>query len=378
MAANDTLARLREAALKSAASTASAPAPVPASAPAAAQPAPTPPAASQAAPAASQASPTTTNAVVTSQAASQASQAPAVSKGPYVPPDLAFSSDAEALAMIKLLHGPSDATERATTVSELYDETNANVGVSFSHPFAQVSKGNFKTLAKHCPKEFLEFMPDGSRAYNMVYLGYRVGATSWVGKFGEGKPPAFKFAIPNLKMNPDATEMVRQLLAISTKIQFNKVHESKYMHLGKLTPEIHIFGWKLTTGFIVLSTSGHKAVEMTTEKLDEVVENKLVIEPMKVISFTPIEHQDINNKKPIDDPRRIIRAYPIIASVKPTAEVTPGSETAALAQQWSDFFMPNVRAVAKQVSAFHNTDDFKGLSLAEIKGKLAQYAAAMV
>lgn len=373
MAANDTLARLREAALKSSASPAAqAPALTPTPAPAAAQPAPTPP---QAAPVPTPAPQAQNNAVAASPA-SQAASVPA--KGPYVPPDLAFSSDEEALAMIKLLHGPSDATERATTVSELYDETNANVGVSFSHPFAQVSKGNFKTLAKHCPKEFLEFMPDGSRAFNMVYLGYRIGATSWVGKFGEGKPPAFKFAIPNLKVNPDATEMVRQLLAISTKIQFNKVPEAKYMHLGKLTPEIHIFGWKLTTGFIVLSTSGHKAVEMTTEKLDEVVENKLVIKPMETIAFAPIEHQDINNKKPIDDPRRIIRAYPIIASVKPAIEVTPGSETAALKQQWLDFFMPNVRAVAKQVSAFHNTDDFKGLTLAETKAKLAAYAAAMV
>jgi hypothetical protein len=393
MSANDTLARLREAALKSSAGAAAQAPATPAPTPAAAQPAPTPPAAlPQAAQAASPAPapapvPAASTAVTTSQASAPPSKA-------FTPAE-AVSSDEEALAMIRLLHGNPEEGAKAVSVSDLYDETNANVGVSFSHPFAQVSKGYYKTLAKHCPKEFLEFMPDGQRPFNMVYLGYRIGATSWAGTFGDGKPPAFKFAIPSLRVNPDATEMIRQLLAISTKIQFKKVHESKYMtpSLGKLTPEIHIFGWKLTTGFICLSNSGHKAVELTAESLDatENVEidgqvvmvngepkKKLVIEPMKVVQFTITENITINPKKPIDDPKRKWSDYPIIASIVPKKDVIPGSETAALKAQWENFFGPNIRTIANQGAAFSMASDFKGLSLDEIKGKLAQYNTALV
>jgi hypothetical protein len=383
MTVNDTLARLREAALKSSAAPApaaqAAPATPAASATAAASftqppaasaaPAPTPPAPLAAA-AAPQAAPAATPPAA--QLPSTTTEAPPSKV--YVAPET-VTSDEAAVAMLKLLHGSPQDNDKEMTVSDLYDETNSGIGVSFSHPFAQVVKGSFKTLAKHCPKEFLEFMPDGTRPFNFVYLGYRIGATSWTGKPGDGKPPAFKFAVPTHRVNPQATEMMRQIIAICSKIQYKKVHESKYMHLGKMVPEIHIFGWKLTTGFICLNVTGHKAVELTSESLDDSSIVKWI--GKGPVAFTITEHLTENTKMPIDALNRKWKDYPILASVLSDDKAGPGSETAALRQQWEAFYMPNIRTIANQIAAFNSAADFKGLNIDEIKSKLSQYTAAM-
>ena len=361
---SSSLDRLKAAANKgAAASTTPAPETV-AAAPAAAAPAPTPPPAVASAPAAPVA------AAPVTQAAAPAAAAPAASTAVSVPSTI--ETDAEAENALALLYGPLTTGEAdAPTPAEMFEEIDSGGGLAFKHPFAQVRKGNWD-VHKSCPQTIYDFMPAGKRPFWMIYLGYRIGAIGWPVTSGAtgGAPPLFRYAIPHRRMFAASTEVTRQTLGFGSKIQYKKVHEDKYKHIGKLTPETHIFGWTPNTGYVILTVQGFSPSELTAEGLG--AKTIRDIEGLGPLCFTIEEHVTVNKK--VTDPNAKNARwsdYWIKADFQPTE-----TKSTALFSAWEEHKKTGIKEFANQSVAFHKALDYQGLSQEEISRTLAQYAAA--
>jgi hypothetical protein len=275
-----------------------------------------------------------------------------------------FGSDEEAKNALALLYNDDGGAD----LSKVFDDVKGQGGVSFSHPFAQIKQGNWDVYQKGCPDSVFEYMPAGNRPFTMVYLGHRVGATGWIGESGSGKPPVFKFAIPHRKVFADATELTRQVISIGRKVQFKILKEASYAHLGKLTPETHIFGWTPNTGFIILSVPGYSSTDLTTQQLatDEV---KAVAGKAPLV-FT-IEVENVVNKNAQPGAKNAAwKNYYAGVAMKTTEQKSVEMYTA-----WNDFQARNQAEVARQTFAFLRTEDFKGLPIDQVTALLQKYAA---
>lgn len=284
--------------------------------------------------------------------------------------EAAIESDEDASNALLALYGKTD-TEVEVSTSELFDSVDSGGGMAFTLPFASVRKGNWD-VHKDCPPAIYDYMPAGKRAFSAIYLGHRVGAIGWpVTKTTGGAAPLYRFAIPHRRMFPSSVEVTRQTLAIGSKIQYKKVSDDKYKHLGKLTPEVHIFCWTPKTGFIVLVCTGFSPSELTAEALSPKVIRDT--ESYGALKFTIGEHVTINKK--VTDPNAANaqwKDYYIKAEFQPTEEKSIELYTA-----WEEFKSKSIRKFAEEATRFHKATDYNGLSSADITTKLAQYTAAI-
>lgn len=282
-----------------------------------------------------------------------------------------IEDDEGAANALLALYGKSD-TEVEVSTSELFESVDTGGGMAFTLPFASVRKGNWD-VHKSCPPAIYDFMPAGKRSFSAIYLGHRVGAIGWpVTKSATGGgAPLFRFAIPHRRMFPSSVEVTRQTLAIGSKIQYKKVTEEKYKHLGKLTPEVHVFCWTPKTGYIVLVCTGFSPSELTAESLSPKVIRDM--ESYGALKFTIEEHVTVNKK--ITDPNapnaRWID-YFIKADFQPTEE-----KSLELYAAWEEYKGKSIRIFAEEATRFHKAADYNGLNGAEIVAKLTQYSAAV-
>lgn len=282
-----------------------------------------------------------------------------------------IEDDEGAANALLALYGKSD-TEVEVSTSELFESVDTGGGMAFSLPFASVRKGNWD-VHKSCPPAIYDFMPAGKRSFSGIYLGHRVGAIGWpVTKAATGGgAPLFRFAIPHRRMFPSSVEVTRQTLAIGSKIQYKKVTEEKYKHLGKLTPEVHIFCWTPKTGYIVLVCTGFSPSELTAESLSPKVIRDM--ESYGALKFTIEEHVTVNKK--ITDPNASNARwtdYFIKADFQPTEE-----KSLELYAAWEEYKSKSIRIFAEEATRFHKAADYNGLNGAEIVAKLTQYSAAV-
>lgn len=282
-----------------------------------------------------------------------------------------IEDDEGAANALLALYGKSD-TEVEVSTSELFESVDTGGGLAFSLPFASVRKGNWD-VHKSCPPVIYDFMPAGKRSFSAIYLGHRVGAIGWpVTKAATGGgAPLFRFAIPHRRMFPSSVEVTRQTLAIGSKIQYKKVTEEKYKHLGKLTPEVHIFCWTPKTSYIVLVCTGFSPSELTAESLSPKVIRDM--ESYGALKFTIEEHVTVNKK--ITDPNAPNARwtdYFIKADFQPTEE-----KSLELYAAWEEYKSKSIRIFAEEATRFHKAADYNGLSGTEIVAKLTQYSAAV-
>ena len=308
----------------------------------------------------------------TPAAAPQATNAVAAAPASSVLATTTINSDEDAKNALAMLYGPSADAANDVTPADMFDEIDSGGGLAFKLPFAQVRKGNWD-VHKSCPQTIYDFMPAGKRPFWMIYLGYRIGGIGWPVTSGAtgGAPPLFRFAIPHRRMFPASTEVTRQTLLYGSKIQYKKVNEEKYKHIGKLTPEIHIFGWTPNTGFICLTVQGFSPSELTAEGLSPKTIRD--IEGLGPLCFTIEAHETVNKK--VTDPNAKNARwtdYWIKPDFQPTEE-----KSNALFTAWEKFKSENIQEFARTVVAFHKTEDYNGLSQDEISRKLSQYAAAI-
>jgi hypothetical protein len=304
------------------------------------------------------------------QSQPKSTPAPAASVNTLYVPPTSVSNDDDARKALALLRD-DDQEDSEAGISTIFDDMNNSGGISFSHPFAQIKVGNWNVHQKSCPETVFEYMPVGSRAFTMIYLGHRVGATGWPSTNGAppaGLPPTFKFALPHRKLYPDATELTRQVLAVGSRIQYKKLPEERWAPLGKLTPEVHIFGWTPKTGFIILSVPGFNSAELTCNALSQKSVRDVMGEAPLVFS---IEKNSVVNKKakPGDKNANWVNYY-AAATLNHTDE-----KSKQMYAEWKAFKDKNVIDVANQCMAFQSCQDFKGLTTEETAKLIGRYQA---
>lgn len=278
-----------------------------------------------------------------------------------LPSSTSFGTDEEAAAALLAMYSPSGDVP---SLSQIADEVDGGSGLRLTHPFSQIRKGNW-TTHKSCPEAIIDAMPVGDRPFNMIYLGHRLGATCWRGKPGDGTPPAYGFALPHGRLDSRAVDMQRRTLYVGSLVQYKKLPEAVLGELGKLTPEVHVFGWTPKTGFVILVVSGYSSSQFTIDNMKGNIETNC---PQTALKFEIDPHITENRKRPIDDPRRKWTDYAIKATSTPT-----DPRTQDLMGSWTQYFQTNIKEVASQCTTFLKAADFQGLPLADVDARLKDY-----
>jgi len=249
------------------------------------------------------------------------------------------------------------------SLAELAAATDEGGGVREAFPFATLKKGSWSAYNK-IDQNILDAMPVGNRAFRMVYLAHRLAAVAWVGS-GDGsnkQPPIWAAAAPIPTVDALASEINQNLLLVSRKIQFTGAdNRAKFDTLGRISPEVHIFGWTPATGYIVLVCSTYTAATLTSAAFSS-IEGRGGI-PIKLEIAT--ETQD--NPKATDPKKRQWD----VAYVKPVIVLDEPAQ--ALATAFDTLRAQNLRSVATECLKFGRGDDYNGLKTPELVEKLAQY-----
>jgi hypothetical protein len=343
---SDTLDRLRAVAAATAK-------PNEAAAPVAAQT----PAASQT-PAATLASAAAAPAVSTAAAAVMATLTPeAASEAPVSGLPTALPAEASQLLSCMMKGGSSAASLAAITAAT--DEG----GVKELFPFATVKNGNWQPYTK-IPNNILDHMPIGTRPFRMVYLSHRIGALGWQGAGSKTtkQPPLWSAAAPIPAVSALAAQVNADIMTIGSRVQFTKAEQrTKFDTAGRLSPEVHVFGWTPKTGFIVLVCGTFTGAKLTLEAFAD-HEGKGGM-PMSV----ELASETQTNPKATDPNKARWEVTYISPSVKVDAPATE------LAQAFETLKATNPQALAEEMIKFATAGDYVGLSLPQLVTKLAEY-----
>lgn len=275
-------------------------------------------------------------------------------------PDAIQSTDDAQRTLAALFGGNSGGAKSLTEIVDGVDEG----GVREAYPFAQVKKGNWVAYNK-IPQNIFDAMPVGNRPYRMVYLAHRIGATAWQGS-GDGtnkQPPIWAAAVPVPTVSPVAAELNMRLMKIGSKIQYTSgADRVKFDSVGRLTPEIHVFGWRPDTGFFVLTCSTFKGAELSIHAFSK-MENKGGV---PIVLNLAKEHQ--HNPR-ATDPRK--KDWDV-DYLQP--DIVLDEMAQKLAGDFESLKTSNGMALAQECLKFARTEDYSGLNVQDLIAKLDQYA----
>lgn len=359
-----TLDRLRAAAASSASTSPEASStPTPAAAPASSQPVPV-----ESAPVQPQPTPAPVESAPVQAEAVRVAEVIGPAPVPAQPVDALLpaavdSGDAAQRALAAMFGG--GAAQNAMSISAIAEDLDDG-GVRESFPFASVRKGSWVAYNKIDPLIY-DALPIGQRPYRMVYISHRLGAIGWAGP-AEGsskQPPLWAAVAPIPSVSQLAGELNRRILKIGSKIQYTAGSaREKFDAVGRLTPEIHVFGWRPDTGFIVLVCSTFKSTELSSLAFKN-FESKGGV---PIVLELGVEHQ--HNPRATDPKKRdwdVTYLKPRVELDKPAADLAQAFD--ALKSQ--DCGVP----LAKECLKFARGEDYSGLNLTDLVAKLDQYNA---
>lgn len=244
-------------------------------------------------------------------------------------------------------------------------------GMSHEHPFATLRENQW-----FVPKDLKEheaILPVGNRAYTAIFVSWRIGAVGWVGsgrKGVKGQPPAFRFALPNLRASKAVSPLLKSAQDICRRVQFtSKDAKVKFDGLGRLTTEVQILAWVAdpTPRFIILVAPGFKTVEQTVASLTTAEEQRWILQPC---SFTITEIQQVNKKVQAVDPTAANASW-LDYGLTVTLDSTPNG--AKLREAFTNYINRDRIAASQTMKRFLTAEDFNGLSLQEVADLLPKY-----
>ena len=293
-------------------------------------------------------------------------EAPAASTTTALSTELVEVADDEAAAkVLAVFLGGGPAPSGVVTLSDVGEATEAGGGVRHSHPFCQIKQGNWETHKSAQPAVF-ENMPVGNREFRAIYLGHRLGMTSWAGgstKGGGGSPPLWAAVVPTMLVHKGSLELSTKILHIGSRVQYTKRDQrAKFDTVGRLTPELQVLMWTPATGYFVAVTPGYKATQASLVAIKKIQEH--VSGPV----FLRLDKEVEENKKATNPDAKewdvFFAAFDLCANEQGMALLTAFTEVRNRDPQ----------GVANAVLKFHRGDDYDGLKLPELTERVKKYA----